>query len=99
MPFDKPQPAKVVIPVMAVGPFVLVTCNVLVNEQILASVTFNVYTILAEAETKEGVIPPLLQLYVYGVVPPLTVTVPEPVGFVKLQVAGVRVDVNVNEVG
>ena len=74
----------------------MVTVTVLVNTQALKSVTITVYT-PAEAPVNTGVIPPLLQLYVYAGVPPATVTVPEPLAFP--QVAGVNVDVNVNDVG
>ena len=96
MPFAKPQPANVVVPVMAVGPPMSVIANVLVKIQPLKSLTLSVY-VPAEAEVKAEDIPPLLQLYVYAGVPPPTVTVPEPFAFPQL--AGVNVDVNVNDVG
>ena len=96
VPFDKPQPANVVVPVIAVGPAMLLIANVVVKTQPLKSVTFSVY-VPAEAEIKVEEIPPLLQLYEYAGVPPLTVTVPEPLELP--QVAGVNVDVKVNDVG
>ena len=62
VPFDKPQPANVVVPVIAVGPAMLLIANVLVKIQPLKSVTLIVY-VPAEAEVKVEDIPPLLQLY------------------------------------
>ena len=62
VPLDKPQPANVVVPVIAVGPAMLVIANVVVKIQLLKSVTFSVY-VPAEAELKTEDIPPLLQLY------------------------------------
>ena len=63
VPFAKPQPANVVVPVIAVGPGILVTATVPVKIQPLKSITLIVY-VPADAAFKEGVIPPLLQLYI-----------------------------------
>ena len=41
VPLDKPQPANVVVPVIAVGPAMLVIANVVVKIQLLKDVLVN----------------------------------------------------------
>ena len=76
-PFALPQLASVTVGALMVGPLRLLTVALVVVVQLFASVTVTVY-VLAATLDKFCVVAVLLQLYVYGDVPPFTVNVTLP---------------------